>query len=363
MSSHAIYAPSSAHRWTQCTASAEAIARLPEQEEGEAAAEGTAAHEEIERCLGHLNGRVAQPAEIGAITVDKDHDAAYGIALMMAYLRGLPSGQLWIEQRVELTKDIWGRCDVAHYEAATETLTIVDYKNGFVGVDAEENEQLRIYAQGSILTHNLAVKLIRYCVVQPRDFRPVPSVKQWGETAESLYAWVQTIVGIPNGPKSFVYGDHCRDCVLFGMCDPTRDLLKHLATMMNGLAADVPADKVALFLSCVKPIEHWFDALQKEHTKKAIAGAVPKGMKLVTSQTKIAWTDEVAAREAIIAKAGVDALTLPTPRQAEDLGVDISKIAKAPPGGPVLALESDKRKSWAPRSAAEMFKNVPGVVS
>jgi hypothetical protein len=32
-----------------CTASAEAIARLPEQEEGEEAAEGTAAHDEIER--------------------------------------------------------------------------------------------------------------------------------------------------------------------------------------------------------------------------------------------------------------------------------------------------------------------------
>jgi hypothetical protein len=37
---HAVFAPSSADRWIPCTASAEAIARLPEQEEGEEAAEG-----------------------------------------------------------------------------------------------------------------------------------------------------------------------------------------------------------------------------------------------------------------------------------------------------------------------------------
>lgn len=41
---HACYSPSSAHRWTVCTASATAIAALGEQEEGEEAAEGTRAY-------------------------------------------------------------------------------------------------------------------------------------------------------------------------------------------------------------------------------------------------------------------------------------------------------------------------------
>ena len=65
---HAVYAPSSAHRWTVCTASAEAITKLPEQESSEAAEEGTEAHSELERVL---NGGAP----------DKEHPGAYGVAL------------------------------------------------------------------------------------------------------------------------------------------------------------------------------------------------------------------------------------------------------------------------------------------
>jgi hypothetical protein len=71
--------------------------------------------------------------------------------------------QIWIEQRVRLTDEIWGRCDVAHWSPSTRVLTIVDYKNGYVGVDAEENEQLRIYAAASIYTHNLPVEVDSLC--------------------------------------------------------------------------------------------------------------------------------------------------------------------------------------------------------
>jgi len=101
---------SSMHRWRRCTASAEAIARLPQQEEGDAAKKGTAAHEELERVL------------VSGAEVDPDHASAYGVALAVAYLRGLPAGQTWIEERVRLTDDIWGRTDVLHWDEAGATL-------------------------------------------------------------------------------------------------------------------------------------------------------------------------------------------------------------------------------------------------
>ena len=359
-SQHALYAPSGAPVWTVCTAQAEAVAHLPEQDENEAAQVGTAAHEEIERVLGPYESK---PLDLAAMldTLDSKHDAAYGIAMLLKYVNGLPPGRLWVEKRVTLTKDILGRCDVAHHDPASEVLTIVDYKNGFVGVDAEENEQLRIYAAASIYTHNISVKHVRYAVVQPNDFRPVPRVKQWHESADDLFKFATWVAGIPKGPKSFVAGDHCRDCILFGMCDATKDIVAHLGTMMAGLASEVPANKVALFLSCQKPIEHWFEALKKEHVKRALAGNVPPGMKVVTSQTHRAWVNEAKAREAIVAAGGVEALKLPSPADAEKMGIDVSDLAQAPPGGPVLAFESDKRKPYVPKSAAEMFAGVTGA--
>lgn len=364
MSEHAVYAPSSAHRWAAesgCTASAQGIAALAEQEEGEEAAEGTAAHEEIERCLSaaaHFSNGM-QP-----LPVNPNHPAAYGIALLLSYVKQLPAdgSKMWIEQRVRLTDDIWGRCDVAHWHAASATLTIVDYKNGYVGVDAEENEQLRIYAAASIYTHNLPAKWIRYAVVQPNDFRPVPRVKQWPETVESLMVFAERVARIPNGPLTFVASEKCKYCPLFGRCPATADVLVRLGAAMAYAPDQVPDAQWALFAAMKKPIEDWFKNGDKAKTKKALTtGVVPPGMKLVMTSKHRAWKPgvEEALKESIVALHGVAALELPTPAQAEKLsGIDVDALSDKPEGGPALAFDSDKRPAYERKSAAKMFEGV-----
>lgn len=345
---HAVYSPSSAHRWIECTASAEGLAalhRVHPDESGEAAIQGTAAHEEFERAM--KEG-----------TPDSKHPAAYLVALALDYVRQLPPGQTWVEQRVRLTEKIWGRCDFAHWQAEAGVLTIVDLKNGYVDVDVVENEQLRIYAAGSIYTHNLPAKWIRYVVVQPNSFMPVPRVKQWIEPAADLFKFAERVAAIPDGPKTFRPGEHCRDCQLFGLCQPTKDILLRLQTMLARPAVEVTAAQVAQFMACQKPVEHWFAALWKHGTAEALKGNVPPGMKVVTTQTKRAWKDEAAARAKVLAEKGVDFLDPPTPAQAEKLGLDITGMAEAPPGGPALAFESDKRPAFVRKSAAEMFVGV-----
>lgn len=354
---HATYAPSSAHRWTVCTASAQAIAALGEREEGEEAAEGTRAHDEIERVLGpYSEGGMRYGVEL-----NPDHPAAYGVSLFLDYVRQLPAGILWVEQRVRLTEQIWGRCDVAHWDSASATLTIVDYKNGFVGVDAEENEQLRIYAAATIATHNLAAKWIRLAVVQPNDFRPLPRVKQWMESAETLQAFAAETAAIPTGPLQFKAGSHCRYCPLFGRCEPTRDLLGHLATMLQHTPEEIRPDQVEMVLALKRPIEDWFKGLEKTATKAALAGNIPPGGFLVTATKHRAWKSEVEARAAVVGALGVEALELPTPAQAEKLGMAkdaVAALAETPEGSPVLAFGSDKRKPWVPKSVESMFKGV-----
>lgn len=349
--SHAIYSPSSAHRWMHCTASAEAIAVLPPQEEGEAARAGTEAHEELERVLG---GGASDP----------DHPGAYIVALAVDYVRQLPPGKMWIESRVELTPAIWGRCDVLHWHDESSTLTVLDMKNGFIDVPVEENEQLMIYAAAAMMTHNLPVKWVRLVIVQPNSFIPgVQKVKQWIVGVDPLYEFAQRAAKVPADLKVFKTGEHCRYCPLFGRCEASRDLLAQLSIALQHTPDEVTPAQRAAFKTCERPIADWFKSADKLWTADALKSGAPEGMKIVTATTRRAWKDEAAARALILEKLGPSALELPTPAQAEKAGLDISGLADAPQGGPVLAFASDKRKPWSRPSAAEMFQGVTGVTA
>lgn len=349
---HAVYAPSDSHTWIHCTASAEAKSRLPTAPEHEEADAGTKAHEEIERCI--------EVAENGALTLydpPDDHSAHYGISLFLDYVAQLPLGRAWVEQRVKLTSEIWGRCDFAHWHEETRTLTIADYKNGFVDVPIGSS-QLRIYAGGTIFEHQLPAKWIRYAIVQPNSIIPGPRVKQWIESAENLHIFCSHVAAIPTGPKDFKFGAHCRYCRLFGLCPASRDVLVDLSIAISTLPEHVRPEQAATLLAAQKPIADWFKALEKAQLKGALAGTVPPGMKLVTGTKHRDWKDKNAARTFVFQARGIEALEPPTPAQAEKLGLDVSQLASKPEGGPVLAFESDARKPWAPKTAAEMFKEV-----
>jgi hypothetical protein len=356
---HATYAPSSAHRWAEeggCSASAEAIAALGEQEEGEEAAEGTRAHDEIERCM---SGEMDDPTWLD---IDPDHPAAYGVALVLDYCRKLPPGQFWVEQRVRLTDQIWGRCDVAHWDAASAVLTIVDYKNGQRAVDVEQNAQLRIYAAASIYTHNLPAKWIRYAVVQPNDWRPfVPRVKQDYESAASLFAFAQRVAAIPGVPKRFVAGAQCRDCPLFGRCEESLDMLAIPGALFAGLVQpeDVRPDQVAKFLAMQKPIEDSYKKFRKYWEGQALkTGVAPDGMKLVSTAPHRAWSNPEAARAVVLQELGVAGMDLPSPAQAIERGIPEVKVhamAPRPDGAPALAFANDKRKPFVAKTVESMF--------
>lgn len=366
VTAHAVYSMSSMFRWggeEGCTASATAIAaleRVVPSEDSEESAEGTAAHDEIERVLAPLQTG-GEPLEI-----DWDQPAAFGISLFVSYAKKLralyPNGQFWIEQHVRLTDDIWGRLDLGHWDPDSATVTIEDYKNGYLGVDAEENEQFRGYAAALIKQMNLRAKWVRYVCVQPNDFRPVPRVKQWIEPIADLLKFADRVSKIPDEPLSFRFGDHCRDCPLLGRCEPTKDILVMFGHAMATRAEDVQPAQIPLFLALKKPIDHFFEAMVKgKPLQRAIAGDVPPGMAVVTSIAHRQWQNEAAARAAIVAAKGIEALKLPTPAQAEAMGINVEELAKSPPGGPVLAFASDKRKPWAPRSSTDMFKGIPGL--
>jgi hypothetical protein len=294
--------------------------------------------------------------------VDPDHPAAYGIAMMIAYVRQLPPGRMWIEKRVALTKDVHGTPDIRHWDPASFTLTVPDYKNGFVGVDADA-EQLKIYAAASVYTDNLPIKWARLAIVQPNDFRPVPRVKQYVMSADELFAFAQQVANAVAGPKQFVAGQHCTYCPLFGRCEASRDVLRDVGALVAGLMQpeDVPPEQRAIFKACEKPIKDAFAKADKVWAKMQLAGNGSPDLKMVTSVKHRAWKDAEAARRLVLERLGPNALDVPTPAQAIERGIPedvVNAMAPRPDGAPVLAFASDKRPEWKARTAAEMFAGV-----
>jgi hypothetical protein len=352
MTDHAIWSPSSAYRWTRCTASAEGIANsgaaldLAEGKDEE----GIEAHSEIERLLQPL-------AEEGLaeFRIDPEHPSILGIGLMFDYVRQLvrnhPDNRIWIEERTRLTDEIWGTPDVAYWDAEFGVLTVADLKTGHVGVDAERNEQLRIYAAAIIATHQLPAKHIRYAIIQPRDFRPVPRVKQWAESYADLYAFAVEVAQIPHRPKTFTPGDHCTYCPLFGRCEATRDILRDLSPLIAGLMTpeQVTPEQRALFLICKKPISDAFKNAENKWQKMMLQGTDMPGLMIVESTKHRAWSNPKDAKALVIEKLGIDALDLPTPAQVIERGLDeetVNAMAPRPKGSPVLAFANDKRPRW-----------------
>src|SRR5579859_4491367 len=133
---HAKYAPSSAHRWLVCPASAVLGATIPERKSPEAD-EGTRVHGLIEKALCGAGFPHGETQEI--------QDA---VALVVSYVDQLgPASVLEFERRVVLVPgQNWGTADILHISADGGVATIADYKNGAMDVQVDLNDQITNYA-------------------------------------------------------------------------------------------------------------------------------------------------------------------------------------------------------------------------
>lgn len=376
---HSLLPPSSAFRWTRCTASVKFVidndAILPPSG-GKEADEGTRAHALLTATLLHTLGQVPDNPEMGAI-----------IGQLVRYIqsRMLPGDRLLVDQKVPLfyrPKDR-GTLDVAI--VGNGRVLILDLKYGVgVGVYAEENEQLASYAESEIRVLELIEEFgpstpVELIIYQPRDRNDSEPIRVWKITREELAIFSRRmshaaqIIESGKGTK-FEPGIACKFCRAVGICKAyalqglTALSDENVDTVIeSGMVELTSPHKLTRLqrqrvLASKAALIAWLEAVENQEVAELLHGAAPMQFKMVSGKSPgRVWNDEKEAARllktlldpAVVAPRAEPQLISPT--QAEKLlkGVPLEESVKTalsaltdkPEGKPTLVPVTDPRQA------------------
>ena len=194
MSDHAVLSASGSHRWLNCLPSARLELEF-ENNESNAAAEGTAAHALCEHKLKKaLHMRSKRPVSVYNSDEMEEHSDTYVEFVMEQFelaKQSCTDPLILIEQRLDFSCYVpqgfgTGDCIII----GDKKLHIIDFKYGMgVLVDAVGNPQMKLYALGALEIYDSLydIEEVSMTIFQPRRENvstwtiPVKELKDWAE--------------------------------------------------------------------------------------------------------------------------------------------------------------------------------------
>jgi len=367
---HSLLSPSSSHRWIACPPSARLTENYPDSSSGYAQ-EGTLAHHVAEKKLLHRLGKTKVATTCDDLEMD-EHTDDY-IAFVSEQLEGLTDPKVYVEQRVDCSQ--WvpgcsGTCDTLIISDGI--LHIIDLKYGRgVKVDAEGNDQLRIYALGALEMFGFlySIHTVRMSIFQPR----LQNCSTWEVARTDIEQWAAEILKPAadlawHGNGDYKAGDHCQFCKAKAECRERADANLALAAYDFAEPALLLAGEIAVILGKIDNLVSWASDVKDFALAEALRGVQYDGWKVVEGRSNRKYTDETAVAEVVKAVGldpyehkviGITAMTtLLGKKRFEEI---IGRLVTKPQGKPVLAPLADKRQALSITTAAEDFADLTQI--
>lgn len=376
MAKHALLSASGAHRWLECTPSAQLELQFP-QSTSEYAEEGTAAHELCELTARYWLGEIseaeyenqrdelAKGKYYNAEMQECANDYAKFVAEKTAAARETCEDAFTaLEVRVDFSKYVkdgfgTGDCIIV----SDNVLEIIDFKYGKgVRVEAAGNPQMKLYALGAYLEYNTLFDIdsVRMTIFQPR----LSGVQSSDEiTVKELLEWAEKYVKpraklAYKGEGEFAPSEEvCKFCRAKAQCKARADKNLKLFDEAPDVLLLTPED-AGKILEQAGDIQSWLADLESLVSSTLLAGQPVEGWKMVEGRSNRRFADELKV-VAAMKSAGYDEgllyerklITLTQMEKdfgkkavAETLGELIVK----PQGKPTLAPAKDKRPEFRP---------------
>ena len=361
--------------------------------------EGTAAHELAAWALEAGNDAAAY---IGRIIATDDHefvvddDMAANVQIYLDNVRSyVQGGQLMIEQRVDFSHvvnvpDQGGTSDAIIITADGTEIQVHDLKYGRgVRVDAQDNEQLKLYALGALNEYGMVgdFKTVRMVIHQPRlnhlseAVCTVEEIEQFANHAgERAFIAIQVLNHKDEAALHLEPGEkQCQWCKAKATCPKLAAHVEESVGADFGHLTSTGADVDKLInngvplsdkMAAVDLIEDWCKAVRAEVERRLFDGVAVPGYKLVEGKRGNRKWAKPADVEATLKSMRLKVeemydFTLISPTSAEKLAKvgtigkrqwpRLQELITQSEGKPSVAPESDKRQALVLTAAVDDF--------